>query len=429
MTSSSKGSSVSLGLLDGYTVIDLSTLFAGPFAATLLGDHGADVIKVEHPRGDDLRNWGPRKDGHALWWKVMNRNKRSIALDLHHREAQAVLCRLVSTADVLISNFRPGRLDAWGLSWETLHALNPRLILAEVTGFGQTGPYSALPGFGTLAEAMSGFAAVTGETDGPPMLPPFGLADGIAGTTTAFAIAAALAARERGGEGVRIDTALYEPLMWIVGSHIVEYDQLGIVQHRMGNSVPQAVPRNAYQTLDGHWVALSGAAQTITERLLMIIGHPDAIEDPRFATNQARLSHREELDQMIGSWIADRTRDDVIATLREADVAVAPIYDAADIVADKHFQARGSILTVEDDDLGEMRMQGVIPRISQRPASVRTTGSSVIGGDTATILGELGYPPEEIDHLDAAGAIQCGSTASGRTRRADLESGESEEDR
>ncbi|MEU6644004.1 CoA transferase [Saccharomonospora sp. NPDC046836] len=395
------------GLLDGCTVIDLSTLFAGPFAATLLGDHGATVVKVEHPRGDDLRNWGPRKDGHPLWWKVVSRNKRHIALDLHRPEAQATLRRLASDADVLISNFRPGRLDNWGLGWETLHELNPRLIMAEVSGFGQTGPYRDFPGFGTLAESLSGFATVTGEPDGPPMLPPFGLADGIAGMTTAFAIAAALWARESSGSGVRIDTALYEPLMWIVGSHIVEYDQLGIVQQRMGNSVPQTVPRNTYRTKDGHWVALSGAAQSITARLLTIIGHPEAINDPRFATNEARLAHRTELDDLIASWIAIRTRDDVISVLREADVAIAPIYNAMDIVNDAHYRERDSIIAVEDEDLGSVQMQGVIPRIPQRPGTVRRTGPSTVGADTVAVLTELGYPPDEIQRLSDTGAIRC----------------------
>lgn len=399
---------MSSGLLDGCTVVDVSSLFAGPFAATMLGDHGANVIKVEHPRGDDLRNWGPRKNGNPLFWKVVNRNKRTVALDLHNSAGQEALRKLAGRADVLISNFRPRRLDSWGIGWSVLHELNPRLIMAEVTGFGQTGPYRELPGFGTIAESISGFATVTGEHDGPPMLPPFGLADGLAGITTAFAITAALWDRERSGVGVRIDTALYEPLMWLVGSHIVEYDQLGIIQHRMGNSVPQSVPRNAYKTCDGYWVALSGAAQTVTGRLFSIIGYPDAIHDPRFATNEARLDHRQELDALIAEWIAARTREDVITTLRDADVAIAPIYDAADIVSDKHFLHRDSIVTVEDDDLGSMRMQGVIPRIPNRPGSIRWTGSSAIGADTAKVLGELGYAPREIEQLEVGGAIRCG---------------------
>ncbi|CCB71129.1 CaiB/BaiF CoA transferase family protein [Streptantibioticus cattleyicolor] len=399
---------MSLGLLEGCTVIDMSTLFAGPFAATLLGDHGADVIKVEHPRGDDLRNWGPRKDGHPLWWKVVNRNKRNVCLDLHQPAAQEVVRRLASRADVLISNFRPGRLDAWGLGWSALHEVNPRLIMAEVSGFGQSGPYSGFPGFGTLAESMSGFAAVTGEADRPPMLPPFGLADGIAGLTTAFGIASALWDRERGGAGTRIDSALYEPLMWIVGSHIIEYDQLGAVQRRMGNAVPQAVPRNAYRTGDGKWVALSGAAQTVTARLFALIGRAEAIDDPRFATNEARIRHRELIDTMIGDWIAARTLDEAVAAFRAADVAIAPVYDAPAIVGDEHFRYRDSVIEVDDEDLGTIRMQGVVPRIHQKPGAVRWTGSSVIGSDTEEILRGLGYPPEQIRQLDEAGAIKRG---------------------
>jgi crotonobetainyl-CoA:carnitine CoA-transferase CaiB-like acyl-CoA transferase len=397
------------GLLAGCTVIDLSTLFAGPMAATMLGDHGASVIKVEHPRGDDLRGWGPRKDGYPLWWKVVNRNKRTIALDLHKHQAQEALRRLLRDADVLISNFRPGRLEGWGLGWSVLHELNPRLILAEVTGFGQEGPYSNLPGFGTLAESMSGFAAVTGHEDGPPLLPPFGLADGIAGITTAFGITSALWAREHSHVGVRIDTALYEPLMWIIGSHIVEYDQLRIIQRRMGNSVPQTSPRGAYRTKDDQWIALSGAAQSVAKRLFAAIGQAEAFVDPHFNSNEARVAHRADVDGLIGDWIAQRTRDEALSALRDADVAVAPIYDAADIAADPHFQLRGSVTTVEDDDLGALRMQGVIPQVPERPGSIRWTGSSVIGADTEAVLHEAGFTTTEIAELHGSGAARIGS--------------------
>lgn len=395
---------MSRGLLDGCVVIDASTLFAGPFAATLLGDHGAEVIKVEHPRGDDLRHWGPRRDGVPLWWKVVSRNKRHIALDLHDEAAQDAFRRLAAGADVVISNFRPGRLDAWGIGWDRLHEINPRLILAEVSGFGQAGPYASLPGFGTLAESMSGFAAVNGEEAGGPLLPPFGLADGIAGFATAFAVSAALSSRAADGVGVRIDTALYEPLMWIVGSHIVEYDQLGIIQQRMGNSVPQTAPRNVFQTRDGRWVSLSGAAQSVTERLLTAIGRPEAITDPRFDDNQARLQNREALDALIGEWILARDRDEVIELLRAADVAIAPIYDAADIVTDAHFTQRGSIVEVDDPDLGPVRMQGVVPTVTGREGSIRSTGPAKIGTDTTDVLTAFGFSPDEVRALLASGA-------------------------
>ncbi|ANY08244.1 CaiB/BaiF CoA transferase family protein [Pseudonocardia sp. HH130630-07] len=396
------------GLLDGCKVIDMASLFAGPFAATLLGDHGADVIKIEHPRGDDLRDWGPRRDGHPLWWKVVSRNKRCVAVDLHDPDGQDVIRRLVAEADVLISNFRPGRLDAWGLGWDALHEINPRLVMAEVTGFGQSGPHSSLAGFGTLAEAMSGFAAVTGEAGGAPMLPPFGLADGIAGMCTAFAVSSALHSRTTSGVGVHIDTALYEPLMWIIGSHIVEHDQLGIVQERMGNSVPQVVPRNAYRTSDDRWIALSGAAQAVAERLFRIVGRPEAITDPRFATNAARIENRAEVDEMIGGWVARHTRDDVVRILREADAAVAPIYDATDIVTDPHFRFRESVLSVPDPDLGPLGMQGVVPKVDGRAGSVRWTGSSVIGSDTAAVLSEIGIGADRAQELHARGAVHCG---------------------
>ncbi|GAB3584116.1 CoA transferase [Amycolatopsis endophytica] len=393
------------GLLRGCRVIDLSTLFAGPFAAMMLGDHGADVVKVEHPSGDDLRNWGHEKDGHPLFFRMVNRNKRLIAVDLHEDAGQEVIRRLLADADVLISNFRPGRLEAWGLGWPDLRRLNPRLVHAAVSGFGQTGPYSRRPGFGTIAEAMSGFAAVTGTPSGTPVLPPFGLADGIAGITTAFAVSAALWDRERTGSGVQIDTALYEPLMSVVGSHIVEYDQLGSLQERMGNAVPQIAPRNTYRTRDGHWVVLSGAAQNVAERLLRLVGGEEAVNDPRFATNPARLANREALDRLIGRWITVRPRSEVLDSMAAADVAVAPVYDASDILGDEHFRIRGSIIEVEDMDLGWVRMQGPFPAVPQRPGSVSRAIRDAIGTDTDTVLQELGYAPAEISELASSGTI------------------------
>ena len=225
-----------MALLDGINILDMSSLLAGPICATLLGDQGANVIKVEHPNGDDVRNWGGKKNGVSLWWKVISRNKRLIAIDIHKKEGQEIIKKLVTNTDILIENFRPGRIETWGLGYEELSKINPRLIIVRVTGFGQTGPYSQLPGFGTLAEAMSGFAQVTGFPDKPPTLPAFGLADGIAGITGAFAATAAIYKREKTGTGEIVDLSLYEPLMWIIGPHIIEYDQLHKIQTRTGNT-------------------------------------------------------------------------------------------------------------------------------------------------------------------------------------------------
>jgi crotonobetainyl-CoA:carnitine CoA-transferase CaiB-like acyl-CoA transferase len=395
-----------MALFDGIRVVDLSTLFAGPFVATLLGDHGADVVKIEHPRGDDARRWGESKDGVPLWWKVISRNKRLIALDLHAPEGQDIVKALIARADVVVENFRPGRLESWGLGWHTLHALNPRLIMVQMTGFGQEGPYSGYPGFGTLAEAMSGFAAVTGHADGPPTLPSFGLADGIAGIAGAFAVAGSLYKREHTGHGELIDVALYEPLMWIVGAHLVEYDQLQKVQQRNGNQSPRTSPRNTYKTKDNRWIALSASAESIAGRVFAAIGQPELVNDPRFRTNRDRVRHRDEVDGLIAAWAQTLTQEEALQALRAADAAVAPVYDASQAHADVHFRARGSVATYPDDDLGAITMQGVFPRLLNNPASVRWTGHTPVGAATDDVLSELGFSTQTIEEWRQKGVIR-----------------------
>ena len=261
------------GALSGLKVLDIATVFAGPMAATMLGDFGADVIKVEHPtKADSVRWHGASKDGVGLWWKIIGRNKRTITLYLGSPEGQEVLKQLVVDADVLIENFRPGTLERWGLSPEILHEINPGLVIARVTGFGQFGPYSSRPGFGTLAEAMSGFAAITGEPDGPPTLPPFGLADGIAGLTAAYAIMVALHSKNETGKGQVIDLAIIEPILTVLGPQIIAYDQLGEIQPRLGNRSSNNAPRNTYKTKDGSWLAISTSAQSVAERVMILVG-------------------------------------------------------------------------------------------------------------------------------------------------------------
>jgi crotonobetainyl-CoA:carnitine CoA-transferase CaiB-like acyl-CoA transferase len=385
--------------------LDVSTLFAGPFLATMLGDHGAEVIKVEHPRGDESRNWGLSKDGVPLFWKVISRNKENIAIDLNKSEGQEILKKLAKRADVLIENFRPSRMENWGIGWETLHKLNPELIMARVTGFGQTGIYSNLAGFGTLAEAMSGFAYVTGSADGPPTLPSFGLADGIAGLSGAYAVASALFKREKTHQGEMIDIALYEPLMWIVGGHIVEFDQLHVIQKRQGNRSPRVCPRNAYMTKDLKWVALSASAESIAKRVFQAIGHPELLDDPRFESNKARLANVEMVDRIIDEWMKEHTQEEAINILRKAEAAVAPVYDASQIYTDKHFRERGSIIKVNDDDLGEITMQGAFPQILSDPAKIKFTGKSKIGSDTEKIMLSLGYEQSEIDNFKSKKVI------------------------
>ncbi len=381
--------------LSGIRVLDISSLYAGPWIATTLGDFGADVLKVEHPRGDDARRWGPSKDGVPLWWKVISRNKRLLTLDLHEEEDRDVVRRLAEQADIVVENFRPGRLQAWGLGYETLREVNPGLIMVHVTGFGQTGPRSNEPGFGTLAEAFSGFAYMTGQADGPPTLPPFGLADGVASTVGTSACLMALYWRDaRGGTGQEIDLSLFEPLFSILGPQVIEYTQLGEIQQRRGNRSGRTSPRNAYETADGRWVALSGGTQQVVNRMLAVIGRPELAEDPRFSTPLARRENADELDQLMADWIGSQPLGKVLADFSEAQAPIAPVYDIAQIVADPHYNARQTIIQVDDDDLGEISMQNVVPRLSETPGRVRHTGRTAIGADMEAIRDWLGTDAE-----------------------------------
>ncbi|WP_406351469.1 CaiB/BaiF CoA transferase family protein [Streptomyces sp. NBC_00658] len=391
--------------LTGLRVLDLATLFAGPLAATMLGDFGAEVVKVEHPtKPDPSRGHGPSKDGIGLWWKLLGRNKRTITLDLSKPGGRETLLRLAATADVVIENFRPGTLEKWDLGWAELSAANPRLVLARVTGFGQFGPYAHRPGFGTLAEAMSGFAAITGEPDAPPTLPPFGLADSIAGLATAYAVMTALTARERTGEGQVVDMAIIEPILTVLGPQPLWYDQLGHVQPRTGNRSANNAPRNTYRTADGSWVAVSTSAQSIAERLMRLVGRPELIDEPWFATGADRARHADVLDEAVGAWIADRTRTEVLEAFEKAEAAVAPIQDVRDVMTDPQYEALDTITTVQDPELGPLRMQNVLFRLSSTPGAIHWAGRPH-GADTDTVLAELGLTEREIDVLRAEGAL------------------------
>ncbi|MFF4752873.1 CaiB/BaiF CoA transferase family protein [Streptomyces sp. NPDC002514] len=391
--------------LHGLRVLDLATLFAGPLAATLLGDFGAEVIKVEHPKKPDpSRGHGPAKDGVGLWWKLLGRNKRTLTLDLSKPGGRATLLRLAATADVVVENFRPGTLEKWDLGWPELSAANPRLVLTRVTAFGQFGPYARRPGFGTLAEAMSGFAAITGEPDAPPTLPPFGLADSIAALATAYAVMTALAARERTGAGQVVDMAIIEPILTVLGPQPIWYDQLGHVQPRTGNRSQNNAPRNTYRTADGSWVAVSTSAQSVAERVLDLVGRPDLSTEPWFATGAGRAAHADVLDEVVGHWIAARTRDEVVAAFEKAEAAVAPVQDVRDVMTDPQYAALDTITTVDDPELGPLRMQNVLFRLSATPGSIRWAGRPH-GADTVAVLTELGLTPAELDALRAEGAL------------------------
>ncbi|MCC9157304.1 CoA transferase [Streptomyces parvulus] len=391
--------------LTGLRVLDLATLFAGPLAATMLGDFGAEVVKVEHPtRPDPSRGHGPSKDGIGLWWKILGRNKRTITLDLSKPAGRTTLLRLASTADVVVENFRPSTLEKWDLGWDELSAVNPRLVLTRVTGFGQFGPYARRPGFGTLAEAMSGFAAMTGEPDAPPTLPPFGLADSIAALATAYAVMTALAARERTGEGQVVDMAIIEPILTVLGPQPTWYDQLGHVQPRTGNRSQNNAPRNTYRTADGTWVAVSTSAQSVAERVMRLVGRPELVDEPWFASGADRARHADVLDAAVGDWIARHTRADVLAAFEKAEAAVAPIQDVRDVMTDPQYRALDTVTTVDDPELGPLRMQNVLFRLSATPGAIRWAGRPH-GADTEEVLTELGLTPADVKELREEGVV------------------------
>lgn len=377
--------------LEGLKVLDLATLYAGPLIATNLGDFGAEVIKVEHPRGDDARRWGQSRDGIPLWWKAIARNKKLISLDLHDADDRAIVRELCLWADVVIENFRPGRLDAWGLGYDELARENPGLVMVKVTGFGQTGPYADRPGFGTLAEVFSGFAALTGDADGPPTLPAFGLADGIAAMAGTYAALAALHHRDHAGDGRGqvVDVSLYEPLFSLLGPQIIEYDQLGIVQQRRGNRSPRTAPRNAYRTADDRWVALSAGTQQIADRIFTAIGRPDLSSDLRFSSPAARHDNADTVDAIVAEWIAAHPLDEVLDSFQRAQAPIAPAYTTDQIVEDPQYLARETVIAVDDPDLGRVRMQNVVPRLTATPGRIRTTGWTAIDHDRDDVLAML----------------------------------------
>jgi crotonobetainyl-CoA:carnitine CoA-transferase CaiB-like acyl-CoA transferase len=392
------------GPLAGLRVLDVSTILAGPLVAQILGDFGAEVIKIEHPaRGDGMRGHGLAKGDQPLWWKMVARNKRTVGLYLGDPAGADIFKKLAATADVVIENFRPGTLERWGLGYDVLAADNPGLILLRVTGFGQTGPYSSRPAFGTLVESMSGFAHLTGEPDGPPTLPAFGLADSIAGMAGAAAVSMALFQREKDGHGQEIDLDLLSPIMTAVGPGVIYADQLGIDQKRTGNRSSNNAPRNTYRTADGHWVAISTSADSIARRVMTLVGHPEVIDEPWFATGRQRAQHADLLDGYVGGWIGARTREEVLRAFAEAGAAVGPVYKPSELLEDPQVRALELVTTVDDPDLGEMRMQNLLWRMSRTPGRIRFTGRS-LGADTDAVLGdELGLSAEELAELRERG--------------------------
>lgn len=370
-------------------MVDLSRLMAGNMLSLQLGDFGADVIKVEPPEGDPLRDW--KEDGHSFFWKAYGRNKRSICLNLREKAQMDVLWALIGTADVLIENYRPGTLEKMGLAPDTLLARNPKLVVVRISGFGQTGPYAHLPGFGTIVEAMSGFADRTGFPDREPVLPPLALADMIAGIYGASATMTALYARDaRGGAGQVIDLSLLESIFSVLGPEAGIYAKTGQIKQRAGSASNTASPRNVYRCADGSYVALSGSTQAVARRIFEIIGHAEMNDDPRFATNSDRVKHRDLVDGAISAWFATRNRAEALAEMREAGATVGPVYNIADALDDPHFVEREIVVDLDDEAFGGMPMHNVVPRLSATPGQFRRPAPA-LDENGPELLAELGF--------------------------------------
>ncbi|MPY75855.1 MAG: CoA transferase [Alphaproteobacteria bacterium] len=392
------------GPLEGLRIIDMSRLVAGNMLSLQLGDFGAEVIKVEGPPGGDpLRDWVT--NGIESHWKVYGRNKKSIGLNLREDGAKDVLMRLIESADALIENFRPGTLEEIGLGPDVMLKRNPRLVIGRISGFGQTGPYREKPGFGTLVEAMSGFASRNGFPDRPPLLPPLALADMIAGLAGGTAMMVALYHRDlRGGKGQVMDLSLLEPIYSVMGPEAAIYQISGTIRERVGNGSNTASPRNVYVTSDGGFVAISASMEVMAQRLLRAIGVGHMLEDPRYATNAARVAHREEVDAVVGGWIGQRTLKDCLAFFEKEDITAAPIYNAAQIAEDPHFQERQVVVEVEDEELGSIPMHNVTPRLSGTPGGFRIPAPS-IGQHNAELLKTLGFDGATVEDLTKRGVL------------------------
>ncbi len=390
--------------LDGVRVIDMSRLVAGNMLSLQLADQGAEVIKIEDPRtGDPLRAW--RVKGLSLYWKVYARNKKSLALNLRPQAGRDVLLDVAARSHVLIENYRPGTLEEMGIGPDVLHARNPGLIIVRITGFGQDGPYRDRPGFGTLVEAMSGFAAKNGFGDRPPVLPPLALADMVAGLYGAYAVMIALRVVERGGKGQIIDLPLLDPIISILGPDAAIHRVSGEKPQRTGSRSLTTSPRNVYATKDGRFIAISASIQAMAERVFRAIGRPEMIDDPRFRTNTDRVRNIEECDGAVAAFIAERTLDENMAVFQAAEVTANPVYEIDQLVADEHIQERGVIVEAPDTEAGSVLMHNVIPRLSSTPGKLRHPAPS-LGQHTRQVLNEVGYSADRIAALAADGIVK-----------------------
>jgi crotonobetainyl-CoA:carnitine CoA-transferase CaiB-like acyl-CoA transferase len=398
--------------LAGVRVLELGSFVAAPLATRMLADFGAEVIKVEPPRrGDELREWGtmvPTRTGEiSAWWLAQSRNKRLITLDLHYAEGQELALRLVEHVDIVIENFRPGRLEGWNLGYERMKAVNPRVVLARISGFGQTGPYRERAGYGNVGESMGGVRYVTGFPDRPPVRIGVSLGDALAAQQAAYGAMLALRASERDGQGQVVDVAITEAVFALTEAMLTEYKHVGVVRERLGNSMLRAAPSNVYQTADGHWLAIGGNGENVFRRLVRALGQPALAEDERFSDNRARVEHHHELDEIVGSWIASLTLAEAQIILDEAGVPAGPVMSIADIASDQHYQARDMIASIPDERMpeGVTYMTGIIPRLTETPGAIVHSGGD-LGVDNQAVYGDfLGLDPQEMEQLQTEGII------------------------
>lgn len=381
--------------LSGIRVLELGQLIAGPFAAKMLGEFGAEVIKIEPPKtGDPLRKWRLLHDDTSVWWEVQSRNKQSVTLDLRQPEAQEVIRKLVKSADVLVENFRPGTLEGWGLGWETLHAINPGLIMLQVSGYGQTGPYRDRPGFGVVGEAMGGLRHLSGEPGRPPVRVGVSIGDSLSALHGVIGVLLALRHREQnGGQGQTIDVALYESVFNMMESLLPEYSVFNAVRQPSGSALPGITPSNAYLCADGKYALIAGNGDSIFKRLMAVIGRPEMAENADYAHNDGRAQHAPTIDSAIGAWTETHTLEQVLAALHDARIPAGRIYDIADICADPHYKARDMILDSQLDDGTPVKLPGIVPKLGATPGEIRRKAPK-LGQDTAAVLDALGIDAE-----------------------------------
>ncbi|AFT88810.1 CaiB/BaiF CoA transferase family protein [Paraburkholderia phenoliruptrix] len=395
------------GPLQGIRVVEIGTLIAAPFAARLMAEFGADVVKIEAPQtGDPLRKWRKLHEGTSLWWYLQSRNKKSVCVNLKSPEGVEIVKRLAAEADVVIENLRPGALEKLGIGWDALHAINPKLTMVRISGYGQSGPYRDRPGFGAIGEAMGGIRYTTGEVDGAPARVGVSLGDSLASLHGVIgALMSLLRVKTGQGEGQVVDVSLVESVFNLMESLVPEYDLLGHVRERSGGALPGIAPSNTYPTEDDGYVVIAGNSDPIFRRLMQVIGRPDLADDPALAHNDGRVRHCATLDDAIAAWTSHHSTQDVLAALEGADVPAGRIYSVADIVADPHYQARDMLLQAQLPGGASVKMPGIVPKLSDTPGEVRWSGPA-LGEHTGSVLSELGFASEEIERLRREGAVQ-----------------------